>query len=95
MASSSGPQPLGPACIQCDRMGPDGRFIMVIDDRTVATSVGLRDTLNAYAPGDRSTIRVLREGDAREVLAILADLPLSLANAPIAAFFRDCRLEAV
>ncbi len=49
---------------------------MGIDDRTVATSVGLRDALNAYAPEDRSTSRVLREEDACEMSATLADLRL-------------------
>ncbi|WP_417607841.1 S1C family serine protease [Primorskyibacter flagellatus] len=48
-------------------------IIVGIEDRAVATSADLRDALDAYAPGDRVTIRVLRDGSTSDVSATLAD----------------------
>lgn len=48
-------------------------IIVGIEDRAVATSADLRDALDAYAPGDRVTIRVLRDGSTSAVSATLAD----------------------
>lgn len=48
-------------------------IIVGIEDRAVVTSADLRDALDAYAPGDRVTIRVLRDGSTSAVSATLAD----------------------
>ena len=50
-----------------------GDVITAVDGRAVATSADLSDALDAYAPGDSITIRLLREGDEIEVSAVLAD----------------------
>ncbi|MTJ05835.1 MAG: PDZ domain-containing protein [Sediminimonas qiaohouensis] len=47
-----------------------GDIIIGIGDRAVASSTDLRDALDAYAPGDSVTIRVLRDGNEVELSAI-------------------------
>ena len=50
-----------------------GDIIIGIDDRTVTTSAELNGALDARAPGDRITLRVLRAGDEVEMPAVLAE----------------------
>ncbi|QYX58547.1 trypsin-like peptidase domain-containing protein [Roseovarius sp. SCSIO 43702] len=50
-----------------------GDIVVGIGDRDIAGSADLSDALDAYAPGETITIRVLRDGTTVDVPATLAD----------------------
>ncbi|WP_420236065.1 PDZ domain-containing protein [Sulfitobacter faviae] len=49
-----------------------GDVIAAIDGRAVRTSDDIRDALDAYAPGDRVAISLLRDGSELETSVVLA-----------------------